>query len=246
MNIKIEEDEVIDDLEYKGLKIIQNKNSFKFGIDAVLLSDFAKEIHKNATIIDLGTGSGIIPILLSAKISVNKIIGIEIQEKMCDMAKRSILLNQLQDKIEIMQEDLKEITNKIKSNSIDTIVTNPPYQKVNTGLIRELEEINIARHEIKCTIEDICEISNKLLKDNGEIYMVHRPERLSDIIYSMKKNNMEPKKLRLVQPSANNKPNLILIKAVKNAKPFLHIQKPLIVYENGKYTDEILEIYNKK
>lgn len=246
MDIKLKEYETIDELECNDLKIIQNQNTFKFGIDAVLLADFSKEIRKNTTVVDLGTGTGVIPILLSAKTQAKKLIGVEIQEKACDMARRSVNLNNLQDKIEILQYDLKELTNILPKNEIDAIVTNPPYQKVNTGLIGDQEEINIARHEIKCTIEDICSVSGKLLKNNGELYMVHRPERLADIIYNMKINNLEPKKLRFIHPNSKDKANLMLIKAVKNAQPFLHILRPLIVYENGKYTDEILKIYNKK
>ena len=245
MEIELKENETIDDLENNSLKIIQDKSNFKFGIDAVLLSDFAKNINKKSKVIDLGTGTGIIPILLTAKTQASKIYGIEIQEKLCDMAKRSVKLNKLEDKIEIINIDLKKSTELFEKNSIDAIVTNPPYQKINTGLIGEQEEISIARHEIKCTIEDICQVAKYLLKDLGEIYIVHRPERLVDIIYSMKQNNLEPKKLRFVHPNATDKANLILIKAIKNAKPFLHIEKPLIIYENGQYTDEILKIYNK-
>ena len=243
----LRKDERIDDLEYKGLKIIQNKNGFCFGIDAVLLSDFAKIISKDSTIVDLGAGTGIISIQLSGKTQASKIIGIEKQKEVSDMARRSVQLNKLENVIEIMNMDLRQIDNIIEAGSIDYVVTNPPYQKKDTGILSENEEEKISRHEIKCNIADICYISAKILKNNGTIYMVHRPERLVDIIFEMRKFNLEPKKIRFVQPSINKKPNLVLISGTKNAKPFLNIQEPIIVYnKDGSYTEQILNIYSKK
>ena len=241
------EDERIDDLEYKGLKIIQNKNGFCFGIDSVLLSDFAKNIKKNAKVIDIGTGTGIISILLSKKTELSKIYGVEIQEEVANMAQRSVQLNNLQDKIEIINSNIKNIFDILNQNDFDAIVTNPPYMKVNTGAINEEKKKLISRHEVECTLEDIIKISYKLLKSNGEFYMVHRAERIVDILFYLRQYKLEPKILRFIQPNLNKEPNLILIKAVKNAGYQLNKKKPLIVYDQkGNYTDEILEIYNKE
>ncbi len=247
METEINEKERIDNLEYKGLKIIQNKDGFCFGIDSVLLSDFAKEIKKDSVVADLGTGTGIIGILLSGKTKIKKIYGIEIQEEVANMAKRSIKLNNLEEKFEIINDNIKNIFNYLEKNSCDAIVTNPPYKKENTGIINENKLKLISRHEIEASLEDFIKVSAQLLKINGSLYMVHRPERLTDIIYNLRKYKLEPKKIRFIQPSKNKEPNLVLIKAVKNGKSFLKIEKMLTVYdENGKYTDEILEIYNKK
>lgn len=247
MDIKLKENERIDDLEFKNLKIIQNEKEFCFGMDAVLLSDFAKDIKQNSKILDLGTGTGILPILLSGKIENTKIIGIEIQEKMAEMATRSVKLNNLENRIQIINEDIKNLNNIFEKETFDVVVTNPPYKANNTGLKNEYEGKVIARHEIKCNLEDIIFASKNMLKDKGTLYMVHRPERIVDICEILRKYKIEPKIIRFVYPKAGKEANLILVKAVKNAKKFLKIEKPLIIYkENGEYTDEILRIYNKK
>lgn len=243
--MELNEKERIDDLEYKGLKIIQNTDGFCFGIDAVLLSDFAKDIRNKSKVLDLGTGTGILSILLSAKTNLEKIIGVEIQKDVANMAKRSIELNKLEEKIEILNEDIKQLENKFEKNTFDVIVTNPPYKKANTGKVNEVKNKYIARHEITAKLEDFIKITFSLLKDKGSFYMVHRPERLAEIIYLLKKYKLEPKKIRFVHSTNNKEPKLVLIKAVKNAKEFLKIERPLIIYEDkGKYTQEILEIYN--
>lgn len=245
--MKLNENERIDDLEFKNLKIIQNKNWFCFGIDSVLLSDFAKEIKNNSQVLDLGTGTGIISILLSKKIQAKKIYGIEIQKEVAEMAKRSILLNNLEKEIEIINKDIKELDEIFNNNSIDAIVTNPPYKKEKSGEKSENLVKLISRHEKTASLEEWIQISFKLLKDKGELYMVHRPERLVDIISLLRKNKLEPKTLQMVYSNVQKEPKLVLIKAVKNAKSFLQVKKPLIIYdEEGNYTDEILKIYNKK
>lgn len=246
MEIKLEENERIDDLEFKNLKVIQNKNGFCFGMDAVLLSDFAKNIKRNATVLDLGTGTGIIPILLCGKTELKKIIGVEIQEEVAKMAKKSILLNGLEGRFEILNCNIKELNKIYKKQTFDVIVTNPPYKKQDSGIVNENEKKVISRHEITANLEDFIKIAKDLLKDKGEIYMVHRPERLVDILELMRKYRIEPKLLKMVCPNKNKEPNLVLIKGVKNAKPFLKIEKNLYVYDTeNKYTKEILEIYNK-
>ena len=247
MEVILKDNERIDDLQLNNLKIIQNKDGFCFGIDAVLLSDFAKDIRNNSTVLDLGTGTGIIGILLCAKTKLSKIYGIEIQKDVCDMALRSIKLNNLEDKFEILNTNIKELLNNFEEASFDAIVSNPPYKKDNSGLKNESETKLISRHEITASLEDFVSVSSKLLKSNGNIYIVHRPERLSDLFYLLKKYNLEPKKLRLVQSYQDSKPKLFLVKATKNAKSFLNIEEPLIIYnKDGSYTDEIFEIYNKE
>lgn len=245
MNLK--ENERIDDLEYKGLKIIQNKNGFCFGVDSVLLSDYAKKIKKNAKVIDIGTGTGIISLLLCKKTNLSKIIGIEIQEDVAEMATRSIKLNNLEDKFEIINTNIKDVLEFLEPHGFDAIVTNPPYKKVDTGVKSIERKQLISRHEVECTLEDIIEKGSKLLKDLGEFYMVHRAERLVDIMCLLRKYKLEPKNIRFVHSKVEEKPSLILVRAVRGAKEFLKIDKPLVIYkENGEYTDEILEIYDKK
>lgn len=245
--MELNKNERIDDLQYKGLKIIQNKDGFCFGVDSVLLSDFAKGIKKNSIVVDIGTGTGIISLLLCKKTELKKIYGVEIQKDVAEMAKRSIKLNNLQDKFQIINTDINNIFEFLQPYSIDCIVSNPPYKKVNTGVKSEDERQMISRHEIKCTLEDIIEKSSKLLKEKGEFYMVHRAERIVDIMCTLRTYKLEPKQVRFVQSKVNEKPNLILVKAVKFANEFLKIDKPLIIYdEKGKYTDEINKIYNRK
>ncbi len=244
MNLK--ENERIDDLEFKGLKIIQNKSGFCFGIDSVLLSDFAKNIRNNAKVIDLGTGTGIINLLLSGKTKALEFVGVEIQEEVAEMAERSVELNNLEGKIKILNENILNLKEVYKPKSFDAVVTNPPYKKINTGLTNEDNKKLISRHEITASLKDFIQISAYLLKDYGEFYMVHRPDRLVDIFQLMREEKIEPKLIKFVYPKANKKTNLVLIKGVKNGKPFLEYDNNLIVYnEDGSYTDEILRIYNK-
>lgn len=243
----LQDNERIDDLEYKGLKIIQNKEAFCFGIDSILLSDFAKEIKKGSKVIDLGTGNGIIGIMLCAKTEISKMIGVEVQEESAKLTKRNIELNNLEEKFEVINKNINDLEKVFQMGTFDAVVTNPPYKKVGTGMTNENEKKLIARHEIKANLEDFIRVSSKLLKDKGNFYMVHRPDRLVDIIDNLRKYRLEPKVIRFVHPSFGKEPNMLLIKATKNGKPFLKVQEPLYVYEeNGEYTDEILEIYNKK
>ncbi len=233
--VNLKENERVDDLQINNLKIIQNKNGFCFGIDSVLLSDFAKEIKNNANIVDLGTGTGIIAILLTAKINAKKIWGVELQTDVAEMACRSVMFNNLEDKIEILNENIKNLDKILPLGFYDAIVTNPPYIKLNNGAKNINETKFISRHEMECTLEDIANISSKLLNNYGEIYMVHRPDRLIDIVEIFRKYKLEIKKIRFVFPDKDSQSNLVLIKAVKNGKPFLKIEKPLYVYkEKGR------------
>lgn len=242
-----EKKERIDDLEYEGLKIIQRPDWFCFGIDSVLLSEYAKDIPKKRIVMDLGSGNGILSILLSKKIEPKKIIGIEIQKELAEMANRSILLNHLQDIVEIQNKNIKELKEKGKASSIDAIVTNPPYKERLTGIPNEKIQKMIARHEMEATLKDFIEISSFLLKPNGQFYIVYRPERLVELITLLREHEMEPKKVRFVFSKIEKEPKLVLLKAVKGAKPFLEVEKPLILYnENGEYTEEVLTIYHKE
>lgn len=245
MKILLKENERIDDLEINNLKIIQNNEGFCFGIDSVLLSDFAKNIKNDALVMDLGTGTGIIPTLLCAKTKLKKVIGIEIQEEVCEMANRSIELNNLKNKFEIINDNILNLNKIYEKNTFDVVITNPPYKKKNTGILNESNKKIISRHEVTATLEDFIKVAKEMLKDKGEFYMVHRPDRLVDIFSIMRKYKLEPKLLRFVFSEKEQPPKLILIKGVKNAKPFLKIEKNLYIYdENKNYSKEIKEIYN--
>lgn len=244
--IYLNENERIDDLECDGLKIIQNKEGFCFGIDAVILSDFAKDIRNNSLVLDLGTGTGIIPTLLCAKTKLKKIIGVELQKEVYEMAKRSIKLNKLEEKFEVINDDILNLNKYFEKNTFDAIITNPPYKKKNTGLINSSEKKQISRHELTADLEDFIRVSKDLLRDKGNIYMINRPERLIDILELMRKYKIEPKILRFVHSNINSEPKMILIKGTKNANSFLKVEKNLYIYnENGEYSDEIKKIYGK-
>jgi len=245
MEIILNKNEKIEDLQFKNLKIIQDKKGFCFGIDSILLTDFAKEIKENSKVLDLGTGTGIIATLLCEKTKLKEIIGIEKQTEVYEMAKKSIKINQLENKFKIINEDIKNLNKKFEKNTIDAIVTNPPYKKKGTGIKNQEKKKIIARHETTATLEDFIKVAKDLLKDKGEFYMVHRPERLVDILNSMRNLKIEPKKLQFVYPNKTSAPKLILIKGIKNAKPFLKIEKNLYIYnQEGQYTKEIEKIYH--
>ncbi|QEK13393.1 tRNA1(Val) (adenine(37)-N6)-methyltransferase [Crassaminicella thermophila] len=242
----VKEHERVDDLQCRGLRLIQNPEGFCFGIDAVLLSNFC-EIRKNWRVIDLGTGTGIIPILLAGKTNAKEILGVEIQEEVAEMASRSVKLNKLEEKVKIINEDLNKIFDHVNQNSFDAVTSNPPYMNEGAGLLNPESMKAISRHEIKCTLEDVIRISSKLLKDRGHFYMVHRPHRLVDIIYLCRQYRLEPKKIRFVHPNKNKKPNILLIQCVKFGRPELKFMDPLYVYnEDGSYTDEIHKIYGRE
>ena len=246
-DVKIKENERVDDLEYKGLKIIQDINGFCFGIDSILLSDFSKNIKKGAKVLDLGTGTGIIATLLCGKTQLSEIIGVEVQKEVCEMASRSIKLHNLENKFKLINDNILNLNKYFNLNSFDAIVTNPPYKKKETGVEnRDIKKL-ISRHEIEATLEDFIKISKDMLKDKGEIYIVHRPERLVDLLFLMRKYKLEPKKIKFVYSNINKSPKLVLIQGIKNAKPFLIVEENLYIYnEKGEYTKQLLEIYNKK
>lgn len=247
MKENLKENERIDDLQYKGLQIIQNTKGFCFGIDSVILSDFAKNIKKGSKVVDLGTGTGIIGLLLCKKTELKEIVGVEIQKEVAEMANRSIKLNKLEDKFKILNTDINKIFEDklLEKNKFDVVVMNPPYKEKGTGKINEVDSKIISRHEVKATLSDFIKVASNLLKDKGEIYIVHKPERMPDIIQKMRENKIEPKEIKTVYSNKKTEASLILIKGIKGANKFFKILEPLYIYEeNGEYTKEIKEIYN--
>lgn len=235
--------ERLDDLQIKGYEIIQHPGRFCFGMDAVLLSSFAK-VKKGERALDLGTGTGILPILLEAKNEGSYYAGLEIQEESARMAQRSVEHNHLQGKIDIITGDIKEAGALFGRDSFDVITANPPYMIGSHGLKNENEALYIARHEALCTLDDILRESAKVLKPKGRFYMVHRPFRLPEILAKMSAHRIEPKRMRLVHPYIEKEPNMVLIEGLRDGKPRMQIEPPLIVYEkSGEYTEELLETY---
>ncbi|MDE6882225.1 MAG: tRNA1(Val) (adenine(37)-N6)-methyltransferase [Lachnospiraceae bacterium] len=241
--VYLKENERIDDLERNGYRIIQDTHRFCFGMDAVLLSGFAR-VKDGASVLDLGTGTGIIPILLEAKTGAAHLTGLEIQEDSADMARRSVCLNGLEGKISIITGDIKEAGSLFDAASFDVITCNPPYMTAQHGLLNPEDTKAIARHEILCTLEDVIAQAAGLLKPGGNFFMVHRPFRLAEIIVLLRTYKLEPKRMQLVYPFVNKEPNMVLIEANRGGKPRMTVEKPLIVYrEPGIYMEEIYDIY---
>ena len=235
--------ERIDDLERSGLKIIQDDEKFCFGMDAVLLSGFIKAKAKEK-VLDLGSGTGIIPILLTAKTEADKFYGLEIQKDMADMAARSVALNNLQEKVQIIEGDIKKAVDIFGPAAFDVVCSNPPYMNDMHGIKNPKEPLAIARHEVKCSLHDVLSQSAKLLKTGGRFYMVHRPHRLEDIMSELRQLKLEPKRMRFVHPYKDKEANMVLIEAVKNGGSFLKVEAPLIIYKDvNVYTEELLTIY---
>lgn len=241
----IKQDETIDDLQLKGLKLIQKKDGFKFGIDAVLLSDFANVKTKHR-VMDLCTGTGIVPFLIYGKYNPQNVYGLEIQEEMIDMAKRSAKLNLLEEKLSFINEDLKNIEFLRTIEKFDVVTVNPPYKLNNSGILNPNDKLAIARHEVLCNLEDVISAARILLKDNGRLFMVHRPERLADIFMLMRKYKIEPKRVKMIHPKIEKAPNIVLVEGQRDGGAYLKWEPPLYVYdENGKYTKEIESIYGR-
>ncbi len=241
----IKEDETLEDLQLSGLRIIQKKDGFRFGIDAVLLSDFAKDIRAEE-MLDMCSGCGIIPILLSAKTKIPKISGLEIQEEVFDSAKRSVELNGLTNRVFIEKGDIKEGYKIYGKRRFGLITCNPPYMPKGTAVTNELDTKIIARHEILCTLEDVIKSASKLLKQHGHFLMVHKPTRLADILCLMRQYGIEPKRIRLVHKKADAEPSLVLVDGAYKGGVELRIMPPLYLYnENGEETEELKRIYGK-
>ncbi|MGO5161095.1 MULTISPECIES: tRNA1(Val) (adenine(37)-N6)-methyltransferase [unclassified Bilifractor] len=242
MSPELKQGEHLDDLQ-NGFFIIQGQKSFRYGIDAVLLSGYAK-VKPGERVLDLGTGTGILPILLAAKTPGRSFTGLEIQKESADMAGRSVALNHLNDRISIVQGDIREAVSIFGAASFDVVVSNPPYMIGRHGLTNPDPAVAIARHEILCSFRDIAEQTSRVLTDRGRFYLIHRPFRLAEIMCTLKEYRLEPKRMRLVYPFADKEPNMVLLEACKNGNPRIRVEKPLIVYERpGVYTREIREIY---
>lgn len=243
MAIELKEGERLDDLHRNGFQIIQNKEKFCFGMDAVLLSGFAK-VKEGEKVLDIGTGTGIIPILLAAKTPGQHFTGLEIQPESADMARRSVALNHLEEKIFIVEGDVREADQLFSAASFDVITSNPPYMTGSHGLVNPDMPKAIARHEICCTLEDLVSQTEKLLRPGGRFFMVHRPFRLAEIMTVLTAHHLEPKRMRLVYPFVDKEPNMVLLECIRGGKPRITVEKPLIVYkEPGVYQDEIYTIY---
>ena len=237
--------ERLDDLQCNGLYLIQDPDKFCFGIDAILLSNFVK-VKKNGHVVDLCTGSGIVPILLSAKTGAKKITGIEIQSDIADMARRSVSYNKLDEKIDIINDDISNALKYINNCSVDSVCVNPPYMKDTTAIKNPDLPMAIARHELLTDLDTVINIASKLLKESGKFFMVHRPSRLSEIFASMRQNRIEPKRLRFIHPYIESKANLVLIEGAKGSGVWMDVEPPLVVYKDKNvYTDEVLKIYGR-
>lgn len=245
-NILLKQGERLDDLQCKGYEIIQNPDIFCFGMDAVLLADFAKN-KPEGRVIDLGTGSGVIPILMEGRGKGKQFVGLEIQEYSADLATRSVLHNNLQDKIRIVNGDIKNIKELFKQSSFDIVTSNPPYIDSNHGLRNTMDAKNIARHEILVTLEDVVKAASYLLVQGGSFCMVHKPFRLAEIIRMLSAYKLETKRICMVQPYEDKEPNMVLIEATKGGKPMVKVEPALIVYnKDGSYKDELLRRYRMK
>lgn len=241
--INLREGERIDELQRNGYGIIQNPGKFCFGMDAVLLSGFARA-KKGDRVLDLGTGTGIIPILMGAKTAAEHMTGLEIQEDSADMARRSVELNGLEEKIKIVTGDIREAGSLLGAASFDVVTCNPPYMIGQHGLKNPDGPKAIARHEILCTLEDVVREAAKTLVTGGGFYLVHRPFRLAEIMTVLVQYKLEPKRMKLVYPFVDQEPNMVLLEARKGGRSRLTVEKPLIVYQSlGVYTNEIYDIY---
>ncbi len=241
----IHEGERLDDLQRDGLRLIQNPSWFCFGMDAVLLSAFAR-VEYGQRCLDLGCGNGVIPILLAGRTEGGHFTGLEIQRDAAEMASRSVRLNHLEEKVNIVTGDIREATSIFGAASFDVVTSNPPYLVQTHGLTSETDHRAIARHELMCTLDDVVGNAEKLLKSGGHFYLVHRPLRLVEIICCMRSHHLEPKRMRLVYPYADREPNMVLLEGVRSGNPELRVMPPLIVYDReNEYTEEIRKIYDK-
>lgn len=238
------QDEAIDELGIKDYKIIQKKQGFRFGVDAVLLGNFA-EVKRGDKVADLCSGTGIVPFIIAGKKEPEKVVGIEIQEDMVDMAKRSSNINLLTEKVGFIHGDLKDKDLIGNLGKFNVVTVNPPYKVPENSLLSLNHKEKIARFEIECTLEDVVIAAKLLLKDNGKLFMVHRPDRMIDIFETLRKYKIEPKKIRFVHPDIHKAPNIILIEAQNFGGRFLKVLPPLYVFENGSYSKEIDMIYGR-
>ncbi len=245
-SIQLSENERIDDLQFKGLKIIQNSEHFCFGLDAVLLARFACP-KNNDTVLDIGTGTGIIPIMVSGLCGSNNIVGMDIQQCTCEMAAKSIALNSLEDRVRMIEADIRNVRSDFEPQSFTLVISNPPYIKAGSGAVNDFSQRAISRHEVMCKLEDVVFAASYLLRDKGRFAMVNKPERIADCIELMHKYGIEPKRIQLVYPKADKAPSAMLIEGVKGANEGIRFMRPIIVMnESGEYTCQIDDIYSDK
>lgn len=245
MTINLKADERLDDLQRCGYKLIQNTGIFCFGMDAVLLCAFAN-VREGDRVLDLGTGNGVIPILLKGRTRGSHFTGLEIQDINVDMAKRSVLYNSIEEYVDIVHGDIKEASAIFGGASFDVVTSNPPYMNENHGLTNPESHKAIARHEILCTLEDVIREGSKVLKPGGSFCMVHRPHRLTEIFELMRKYKVEPKRMRMVHSFIDKEATMVLVEGIRGGRPMIKVEKPLIIYESqGKYTEEIIRLYEE-
>ena len=237
MTSELRPGERLDDLQIGGLELIQDPKKFCFGVDAVFLSDFVR-IRPGENVLDLGTGNGIIPVLLSAKTEARHITGLEIQADTAEMARRSVVHNHLEDRIDIVTGDIKEAAELFKPAFFDVITTNPPYMLADHGMRNPDDTKAIARHEVLCSLDDILRESMRLMQDKSRFYMIHRPFRLTEIMIKMHQYKIEPKRIRFVHPYIDKEPAMVLIEGVRGAKPRVTVEPPLIIYDRNGTAEE--------
>ncbi|EOU1691938.1 tRNA1(Val) (adenine(37)-N6)-methyltransferase [Clostridium perfringens] len=242
----VNENETLDDLQLDGLHLIQKKEGFRFGVDAVLLANFAN-VNRKHSVLDLCTGTGIIPFIIYGKKNPKEVVGIEIQEEFAEMANRSAKINNIEDKVSFVCGDLKDKELNKLMPKFDVVTVNPPYKLNNAGIVNPEDKLAIARHEIMCNLEDVIAASRRFLKDNGRLYMVHRPERLADIFCLMRKYKIEPKRVRMIHPNTKKAANIVLVEGQRDGGAFLKWEAPLYVYKDeGGYSEEIDKIYGRE
>ena len=237
MTSELRPGERLDDLQIGGLELIQDPKKFCFGVDAVFLSDFVR-VRPGENVLDLGTGNGIIPVLLSAKTEARHITGLEIQADTAEMARRSVAHNHLEDRIDIVTGDIKEAAELFKPAFFDVITTNPPYMLADHGMRNPDDAKAIARHEVLCSLDDILRESMRLMQDKSRFYMIHRPFRLTEIMIKMHQYKIEPKRIRFVYPYIDKEPAMVLIEGVRGAKPRVTVEPPLIIYDRNGTAEE--------
>lgn len=246
VSFQLEPGERLDDLMTKGYQLIQSDEVFSFSMDAVLLAHYVT-VHPNDRILDLGTGNGVIPILLTTRTNypVKQIVGLELQERLADMAKRSVLGNRLDHLIQIVRGDMRDAASLVGHGQFDLVTCNPPYLPAGHGDPNEKEHVRIARHEVTCTLRDAVQAASRTVKSGGKAAFVHRPDRLVDLLFEMRTAKLEPKRMRLVFPRVHQKPSIVLVEAIKNGKSDLKVDPPLVIFaEDGQWTAEIDAIYN--